>query len=517
MEGKKNSKIAAVIEIGSSLIRMRITQMKGGNISDIEMLEYPVKIGHEIFSEGKISFDTIIETTTILGNYKKLMSEYGDVEYRIMATWLLNQADNVTYLLDQIKIQNNMTVEILEYDREKTIINYEVLKLIESAQGLKGLKVLTAIIGTGNIGLTLCEGGRVKLAKDIPIGSIKLEDLLGDMRDKVDKYYAVVDEYLSVEVGRIINDERFKDIDVMLMIGSQSGQIWRIGESIFKKDKEMNEGKQLIEICKMVRSLPIERIAERYNLTDEQAKIIYSALMIYNHLMNSVKAKKVKLVAFDIWDVIIRKILTPKDKKVFYEHIRENAVSSAKVVAEQYNCSKEHYSIVAKCSELIFDKVKKAHGFSWRDLLLLELSAMLHECGNYVSSDKILQSTFGIINNTDIYGLSREEISLAATIAMYTGLDLIDVKDERYTKLSKKNQLKASKLSAILKLADALDKSHRQKLSRLKVRLQDRDLIITASGISDAKLERWAFEKSAPFFEEVFGIKPVFKFKSLLV
>ena len=46
MNKKKNNKIAAVIDIGSNMLKMRVSQLKKTEIVDIDILEYPLCLGH---------------------------------------------------------------------------------------------------------------------------------------------------------------------------------------------------------------------------------------------------------------------------------------------------------------------------------------------------------------------------------------------------------------------------------------------------------------------------------------
>ena len=124
---KKNGKAAAVIDIGSNLIKMRISQLKKGEIIELDRLEYPLGLGHEVFTNGKISFESLRILSQILRGYAEVMEEYGITQYRVVATTALREASNRAYVIDQLKIQNNMTVTVLEDDQEKTLIYSEIL------------------------------------------------------------------------------------------------------------------------------------------------------------------------------------------------------------------------------------------------------------------------------------------------------------------------------------------------------------------------------------------------------
>ena len=70
-----------------------------------------------------------------------------------------------------------------------------------------------------------------------------------------------------------------------------------------------------------------------------------------------------------------------------------------------------------------------------------------------------------------------------------------------------------SKLAAIFRLANALDKSHRHKLQDLKIHLEDDQVLFKAKAAENTLLERWAFAESAQYFKEVFGLSPELSIK----
>ena len=109
MNKKKGGKCGAVIDIGSHLLKMRIAQLKKGEIAEVDRLEYPLHLGHEVFNEGKISFESLRELSQILQGYAEVMESYGVDQIRAVATTALREAQNRAYVIDQLKIQNDLT------------------------------------------------------------------------------------------------------------------------------------------------------------------------------------------------------------------------------------------------------------------------------------------------------------------------------------------------------------------------------------------------------------------------
>ncbi|HBA69998.1 MAG TPA: exopolyphosphatase, partial [Lachnospiraceae bacterium] len=81
------------------------------------------------------------------------------------------------------------------------------------------------------------------------------------------------------------------------------------------------------------------------------------------------------------------------------------------------------------------------------------------------------------------------------------------------TTLDRESYLKIAKLTAILRVANGLDRSHKQKFKDVKTVLKDDILTITVETNEDITLERGMFSHRADFFEEVYSVKPVIKQK----
>ena len=69
----------------------------------------------------------------------------------------------------------------------------------------------------------------------------------------------------------------------------------------------------------------------------------------------------------------------------------------------------------------------------------------------------------------------------------------------------------AAKLTAIIRVANVLDRSHRQKIEEIKAAVKDQELLLTVTAREDLALEKGLLLEQADFFEEIFSIRPVLK------
>ena len=112
------------------------------------------------------------------------------------------------------------------------------------------------------------------------------------------------------------------------------------------------------------------------------------------------------------------------------------------------------------------------------------------------------------MKNFDIYGLTARSMRLVAYVGSYNEFNAPRLEDWNFSDLDEQEKISASKLVAIFRLANSLDKSQKQKLVDIKVRMEHNRLLVSGETNEDTHLEKWAFAQCSPFFKEVFGIDP---------
>lgn len=520
MNKKKGGKVAAVIDIGSNLLKMRICQLRKGEITNLDRLQYPLSLGHEVFTAGKISFESLRELSGILQGYSEIMAEYETDQYAVVATTALREAKNRAYVLDQLKIQNDMTVDVLEDDQEKTLIYSEILSCLENMAPQETQKIgnaLISYIGAGTIGLAVFDGKNMVFSQNVPMGALKLHDMLGSIQEETDSFYSVVEEYLDSIIGRIRLPQPKNGFENLVLTGNEIELIAKICGIEPENGRYIIEAKQIKNLYTEVRSLSKEKISDRFNIEEEVAELLYSALAIYVRLMQFVKSEYIIAPKVDLWFALMKQMLIPKSAGEYAEHVRVNALSCAKAMARIYHVNENHTENIRKFACKIFDKMKGTHGLDKRKRLLLELAAIMHDCGHYVNAKEHLSSSFDLLKNIDLYGMTAEEMRIIAYIARYNEYDVPNYDEFEFVFLGDETRLVISKLVAIFRLANALDKSHKQKFNDIKARLEKERLLITAETNANIYLEKWAFDQTAPFFKEVFGINPELSIKSTII
>ena len=200
---------------------------------------------------------------------------------------------------------------------------------------------------------------------------------------------------------------------------------------------------------------------------------------------------------------------------VISEHdFEKDILDCALNISKRYMGSRKRAATLEGLTMKIFDATKRLHGMGNRERLYLQLAAILHDCGKYISMVSLGECSYQIIMATEIIGLSHMEREMIANIVKFNHDEFLYFEElSRASSLDKQAYLTVAKLTAILRIANGLDRSHKQKFKDVKAVLKENELILTVDTGEDITLEKGLFEYRATFFEEVFNVKPVIRQK----
>jgi exopolyphosphatase/guanosine-5'-triphosphate,3'-diphosphate pyrophosphatase len=259
-------------------------------------------------------------------------------------------------------------------------------------------------------------------------------------------------------------------------------------------------------------------VAKKLDLPEENIPLLYVSGILIKCILDLTKAENIWAPGVTLCDGIAYEYAEKKNFIKAPHDFEHDIISCAQNISKRYMGSKSRRETLWKIASEIFDNTKKIHGLSKRERLLLQVATMLHDCGKYISMINLGDCSFNIIMSTEIIGLSHKERAIVANVVRYNHepFDHYGEGSQYLEGLSFEEYLVVAKLTAILRVANSLDRTHKQKFKDVKVTVKDRELIINIDTRDDITLEKGLFTNRAQFFEEVFGIKPVIKQKKMI-
>jgi exopolyphosphatase/guanosine-5'-triphosphate,3'-diphosphate pyrophosphatase len=502
-------KIAAAIDIGSSVVRMHISQWDGTSVTSLDTLEKPTLIGKEVFSTGYISADTVRNLSATLHGFCEKAREYEITNVHTIASTALREASNRAYILDHLKARNQLEVNVLE----DTQVSSLLIGFLRNSSYTQHGKMLLVHGGTGTTDFELLSNGSLKLAHSIQTGFLKIAEMLREASDFSRHVDFMAEEYLNTFLMR---DNRIHDLwkaDGIVFSAGNLRPLFNLCGISENETAPQIESKLINELYDEYRELSMDSICERNDLTLQEGGILYSMLVLLSALLRLTNAKKLICTQVNLSDAMVNLLLVPGARKKHNENLAAGAVSSALDLAIRYKQDITHVENVASIAQILFENLRKILGFSKSDEMFLRIACLLHETGHYTNTDDTREASFDLVKAAHIYGLRAYETNLIANIiAPRSLLGVITGSfDARAAALSEKDILFAAKMHSLLYMADSLDFSHKQKAKISKIQLDNDSMTISAHINEDYTLEQWMFRESAALFREIAGITPLLK------
>ena len=505
-------KTFAAIDVGSTDVTMKIyeitTKKKFRQLDDISSI---IELGSDTYADGYISQKSIEQLCDILSGFTKKMREYGTLDYCAYATSAIREAKNNMMVLDLIKQRTNIEVKILS-NSEHRFLMYKGLA-VNTEYFEKIVEKNTAIldIGAGSIQISLMDNQKLTATQNIPIGALRVRERLKLFRYNNAHLERIMEEFLANEIDSFqhyyLGEKEIKNV---IAIGDEIGNLIQIAPELGIKDY-LNE-KQLNVIFQKVLAKNPTDLAAEYKIPYERATLLLPAAMIYRLFLRQAKADLIWTPRIDLCDGMIVDELERTKKLSFERNFEDDIRSSVHQIAKRYLCNKDHNYNVAEIACQIFDKTKKIHGLKGKERLQLEIAATLHDCGKFINMNDRAGNSYAIIMSTEIMGLSHKEREEIANVVKFNSIGFPDYREIK-EELGDANYMTVAKLVAILKVANAMDRSHKQKGNAYSMVVKDKQLVITIDTLYDLTLERGLFDDKAEFFQQVYGIKPVLKQK----
>lgn len=510
----------AAIDVGSNEVSMKIFEItKKNGIKELDHVRHTIELGSETYTNGKISHSMVNELCQVLHGFTRKMKEYQVQDYTACATSALREALNNLLIIDQIKIISKLKVSILSNSEQRFLL-YKAVALKEK-QFNKIIEHGTAIVdvGAGSIQISLFNKGALITTQNIKLGFLRIREILSTMENETTNFNNLLEEYITNDI-QTFKDFFLNDINLrnIIAVGDNLNDLLRFKSYIERNDS--SSGQEENKLCldrssfqtlySKLLSKNTSQISNYLQVSKEQASLLLPTAMIYHKMFEETKATTMWIPGVTLTDGLVVDYAQKKAKVCLTHDFTQDIIHAARNIARRYHCNISHMDNVEYIALTLFDSLTKLHGLNNRDRLLLQIAVILHNCGEYINLNEGALNSYQIIMSTEIIGLSHTERELIAYLVRFN-IGNYPKYTELNTTFSKETYIKISKLSAIFRIANAMDKSHKQKFSNITVSYRDNHLTITGTTLEDTTLERGLFERKAEFFEEVYGVRPQLK------
>ncbi len=496
----------AVIDIGTSAIRMVIAEIgPKDEVRYLENLQKTVRFGKEVFTTGRLSNVAIRDAIAILKNFKIVFESFGIKKVQAIATSAVREAMNRDNFIDQVFVRTGIDVEVIEGPEENRLELLAVEHALEGKMDLQKKNCLIVEVGSGSTEVIILNQGNVEITRTLSLGSIRLPEQA--VAGKTDP--AVMQRVLKRSIHEVVlyaaREYNFDQVDTFIAIG---GDVRFVSQQLQEKITEryaVLEKKAFEKFVHQIGKMTPEDIAAQYGLAYTEAETLYPALLVYANFLAETKAESIVVPMVSIRDGLLVEMA-----QMFSGYKRTDVarqvINSAHHLGAKYQYDKTHAACVASLALKLFDLISQDHGMGTRERMLLEVSALLHDIGVFISPASHHKHSSYLVDAAEIFGLRKSDKNIVSNVVRYHRRSIPRSTHVPYMSLPKADRAIVSKLAAILRIADSLDHSHQQKIRQFALeRAEDLYTLWVDDELGDISLERNALIEKGGLFAEVFG------------
>ncbi|MDR2136533.1 MAG: HD domain-containing protein [Treponema sp.] len=506
------NRLVAVLEIGSTGIRLLVAEiLSGGGWRVLDRAEKPVALGRDVFTSGGVSRKSLLECLLVLKNYRELLGGWGirDGDIHIIGTSALRAARNRDVFADRVRRETGFQLSIVEGIEENRLMYLAVRFAIKRDFSLfwRGNSMIIEI-GGGSTEIMLLRRGQMVAAHSLALGTILIDQQsrAGPASGHFQERY--LNENVRITAGFLSAELDLARIRTFVVAGSDARLVSELAGSELNENCRVIDRESFIAFADRIQDYTVEECVRSLNISFAHAEGMLPSIQIYRFFLEQTDAARVVVPLVSIREGFLIDLALGVDSELqedFYSQI----IASAENLGRRYLYDAAHSRHVADLCLILFDSLGREHGMSRRERMMLETAAILHDVGTYIrGSGHHLHGQY-IVANSEIFGLRSDELALISNVIRYHRGEPPSQAEVAYISLQREDRILVLKMASILRVADALDRGHTQRVKGIRLERKGELMLIHTGDVQDLSLERMGIEQKADMFQDVFGCKVI--------
>ena len=505
----------AAIDAGSNAVRLSIA--RAYSALDIEPLiteRYALRLGEGVFVRHRFSEEVLKKGVKAFRHLHEIMEEFGVTKYRAVATSATREAVNRNTLVHRVKRATGIRLEVISAKEESRLGREAVF----AAMGPDGQPQCIVDLGGGSLELSILRDHTVVQAAQLPIGTVRLISTLG-IPGKIGPLQAEqVRRYVRALLESRLPNRPNLGEGVAVALGGNAETLSTVAPG------PRQHGLPSLELSLLRERLPsmLERdVRERmkaYGVRRDRADVMGVAGIILATLGRYLNIRNFSIPGVGLREGVLteiaREMFSRKEPHRYNTEARQILLAT-RSFGRRLEYDQQHAEHVRELSLMLFDQLQPVHHMPVQARVQLEAGALLHDVGHRVSHRGHHKHGEYLALNGDIPGLDgRDRNIVGAVVRYHNRKSEPDGHHPAYSALANNDKRVARRLASIVRIAEGLDHSHRQRVLGLHASFQRGAVTFQVQARGDAAEDLLDAERSADLFEKEFHVQLHFRLRS---
>ena len=502
----------AAIDAGSNAVRLSI--VRAHSALDIEPLlteRYPLRLGEGVFVRHRFSEELLKKSVKAFRHLREFMDEFGVSKYRAVATSATREALNRKSFVRRVKKTSGLALEIISPKEESRLGREAVL----AALGPEAQPRCIVDLGGGSLELSFMRDHAVSGGTQLPVGTVRLLTTLniqGVIRlvqaEQVRRYVRALLE------SRLPSRPNFAD-QVAVAIGGNAETLANVAPG------PRQDGLPTLEISLLRERLPdilkrdLRGRMKAYGVRRDRADVMGIAAIIFLTLGRYLNIRRFLIPSVGLREGLLQEIAREafsRKEPHRYDAASRQLLVSTRSFGRRLEYDQQHAEHVRELSLMLFDQLQGVHHMPAQARVQLEAGALLHDVGHRVSHRGHHKHGEYLALNGDIPGLDGRDRHIVGAVVRYHNRKSEPASHHpAYAALNNSDKRVARRLASIVRIAEGLDHSHRQRIQNLRAAFQRGAIALQSQARGDVTEDLRDAQRSSDLFETEFHVRLYFR------
>ena len=497
----------AVLDIGTNSIHMVLAEVQPDYTYKIlDRFKDMTRLGDGVFTSRRLSDQAMMRGLEVIRNLVTLARNKGYERIEGVATSAVREARNGGEFLDHVAQQTGLTVRVITGAEEARLIFLGV----QNSVALPEPPTLVIDIGGGSVEVIVGNRETIYQARSLKLGAIRLKDLYLTKTPPSKAMLHELEDAVTGQLKQALGTYKTKRVEQIIATSGMAGNLaeviylQRTGRPLQQLNLTKISAKEIAAVEKRLADATLKTRLAMPGLDPKRVDTLLPATIVFRVLLDLLRKDELTICDKAIREGIIYDFIQRHHEGIQAERdIPDVRKRNILALARRCHVSETHALHVAGLALRLFDQTTSLHGFGQREREWLEFAAILHDIGYLINSRQHHKHAYYLIKNSDLSGFTAEEIDLVANVSRYHRRSVPTRKHSEFTALPEGNQRIINVLSALLRIADGLDRSQFSVVRNVEVKI-GKTVVITVDVSGDAELEIWAARGRSDLFEKVF-------------
>jgi exopolyphosphatase / guanosine-5'-triphosphate,3'-diphosphate pyrophosphatase len=502
----------AAIDAGSNAVRLSVARAYSAlDIEPLQTERYSLRLGEGVFVRPRFTEDVFKKAAKAFRHLREVMDEFGVTRYRAVATSATREARNRQAFVRAIKRKSGIALEVIGSAEESRLGR----EAVQAALGPEALPRCIADLGGGSLDISLLRNHALEQSVQLPLGTVRLMTTLnlpGVIRpaqgEQVRRYVRALLE------SKLVPRPNVGD-GIAVALGGNAETLADIAPG------PREHGLLTLELSLLRERLPdilgrnIRERMKAYGARRDRADVMGIAAITFITLGRYLNLRLFAIPGVGVREGLLQEIAREAFSRK--EPHRYNAAARQLLVgtrnfARRLEYDQRHSEHVRELSLQLFDQLQPVHHLPSQSRVLLEAGALLHDTGHRISHRGHHKHGEYLALHGDIPGLEgRDRAIVAGLVRYHNRKSEPDGHHATYSSLYDEDKPILRRLAGILRIAEALDHSHRQRVLKLRASFQPGAVGLQLEARGDAGEDMRDAGRSAELFEREFHVKLYFR------